>query len=111
MQARVTTLVDAHIARLAEDGRAVRTLDAYRCDAGELAMFVGGGQVGEALPARIDAALRSMRAAHGPAMPRRARTLLRGAHRLAVIANVLRLSPVRDVVSIGNNVHGTDDGR
>ena len=52
MQARVTTLVDAHIARLAEDGRAVRTLDAYRCDAGELAMFVGGGQVGEALPAQ-----------------------------------------------------------
>src|SRR6516225_5857605 len=33
----VVSLVDQHIARLAEDGRSVRTLDTYRYDAGKLA--------------------------------------------------------------------------
>ena len=96
----VWTLVDQHIQRLAEDGRSIRTLDTYRYDAGKLAKFVGGVRVGEASPARLDAALRSMRTAHGPTMARRARTLLRGALQLAVLNNVLGTNPVRDVQSI-----------
>jgi hypothetical protein len=39
----------------------VRTLDTYRYDAAKLAKFIAGVRVGEATPARIDAALRSMR--------------------------------------------------
>ncbi len=37
----VATLVDRHIDRLAEDGRAVKTLDTYRYDAQKLAKFIG----------------------------------------------------------------------
>jgi integrase len=94
------TLVDQHIGRLAEDGRSISTLDTYRYDATKLAKFVGGVRVGEATPARLDAALRSMRTAHGPTMARRGRTLLRGALQLAVLNNVLGTNPVRDVQSI-----------
>ncbi|MBV9638998.1 MAG: site-specific integrase [Mycobacteriaceae bacterium] len=93
-------LVDQHIDRLADDGRAVRTVDTYRYDATKLAKFIGGVRVGEATPARIDAALRSMRTAHGPTMARRARTLLRGALQLAVLNNVVGTNPVRDVSAI-----------
>lgn len=96
----VVVLIDEHIRRLAEDGRAVRTLDTYRYDAAKLAKFISGVRVGEASPARIDAALRSMRGAHGATMARRARSLLRGALQLAVMANVLGGNPVRDVQSI-----------
>jgi hypothetical protein len=42
----VSTLVDQHIQRLAEDGRSIRTLDTYRYDAGKLAKFIGGVRVG-----------------------------------------------------------------
>jgi hypothetical protein len=78
----------------------VRTLDTYRYDATKLAKFIAGVRVGEASPARIDAALRSMRTAHGPTMARRARTLLRGAAQLAVLNSVLGTNPVRDVQTI-----------
>jgi hypothetical protein len=74
----VATLIDQHIDRLAEDGRAVKTLDTYRYDAKKLAKFIGGVRVGEATPARLDGALRSMRSMHGTTMARRRRTLLRG---------------------------------
>ena len=96
----VVVLIDQHIARLAEDGRSVRTLDTYRYDATKFAKLIAGVHVGEASPARIDAALRSMRTTHGPTMARRARTLLRGALELAVLNNVLGTNPVRDVQSI-----------
>ena len=96
----VVVLIDQHVTRLAEDGRSVRTLDTCRYDATKLAKFIAGVRVGEAIPARIDAALRSMRNAHGPTMARRARTLLRGALQLAVLNNVLATNPVRDVQSI-----------
>jgi len=69
-------------------------------DAAKLAKFIAGVRVGEATPARIDAALRSMRNTHGPTMARRARTLLRGALQLAVLNNVVGTNPVRDVQSI-----------
>jgi integrase len=97
LQTPVTALVEQHLVRLAEDGRSPVTLATYRFAVGKLAKFIGGVRVGEASPALIDAALRSMRSAHGPTMARQAKTILRGALQLAVMANVLGSNPVRDV--------------
>jgi hypothetical protein len=96
----ISALVDEHLVRLAEDGRAARTLDTYRSAATKLQKFLGGVRVGEATPARIDAALRSMRAAHGATTARQSKTVLSGALQLAVMANVLGNKPVRDVETI-----------
>jgi hypothetical protein len=71
--------------------------------AGKLVKFVGGVRVGEATPALIDAALRSMRSAHGATMARQAKTILRGALQLAVMANVVGANPVRDVQPLRSN--------
>jgi integrase len=100
LDTRIMALVDVHIARLAEDGRAVRTLDTYRYTAGKLTKFLRSVRVGEATAPRMDAALRSMRSAHGPVMARQARTVLRGALQLAVMANTLGSNPIRDVEAI-----------
>ena len=87
----------AEIARLAEDDRSPVTLSTYRFAAAKLTKFIGGVRVGEASTARLDAALRSMRAAHGATMAKQSKTILRGALQLAVMANVLGANPVRDV--------------
>ena len=94
-------LIEQHLGRLAEDGRSPVTLSTNRFAAAKLAKFLGGVRVGEATPARIDAAIRSMRTAHGPTMARQSKTILRGALQLAVMANVLGANPVRDVQPIG----------
>ena len=57
-------------------------------------------RIAEANPARIDAVLRAMTNTHGPGMARHAKTILRGALQLAVMANVLAANPVRDVAVI-----------
>ena len=93
----VMTLVNQHIGRLEDDGRAIRTIDTYKYDATKLDKFMAGVRVGEATPARLDAAIRSMRTHHGATMARRSRTLLRGGLQLAVLNNVLATNPVRDV--------------
>ncbi len=72
----------------------------YRSADRKLTMFIGALRVGEAKPARLDAAIRSMRTAHGANMARHGRTLMRGALQLAVMANVLASNPVRDVSPI-----------
>jgi integrase len=82
-------LVSAHIDQLTEDGRAAKTLDTYRYLAVKLTKFVGDVRVGEASPARLNAALRSMRTAQGTVAARTSKTLLRGGLQLAVMANVL----------------------
>lgn len=96
----VMTLVDAHLARLAEDGRAPATQATYRIVAGKLRNKLGGVRVGEAKPVRIDAALRSMSNTHGPVMARQAKTILSGGPQLAVMANMLGANPVREVQPI-----------
>ncbi len=96
----VMTLVEAHLARLAEDGRAPATQATYRIVAGKLRITLGGVRVGEATPVRIDAALRSMSNTHGPVMARQAKTILSGGLQLAVMANVLGANPVREVQPI-----------
>ena len=94
------TLVQTHLIRLAEDGRAPATQATYRIVAGKLRIKLGGVRVGEATPARIDAALRSMSTTHGPVMARQAKTILSGGLQLAVMANVLGTNPVREVQPI-----------
>jgi len=96
----VMTLVEAHLARLAEDGRAPATQATYRIVAGKLRVKIGGVRVAEATPVRIDAALRSMSSTHGPVMARQAKTILSGGLQLAVMANVLGANPVREVQPI-----------
>ncbi|WP_286151124.1 MULTISPECIES: site-specific integrase [unclassified Mycobacterium] len=101
-------LVNAHIDRLEEDGRASRTVDTYRYASSKLAKFLGGVRVGEATPARCDAAIRSMKTAHGPTMARQSRTIMKGGLQLAVMATVLGANPVRDVspISAGESTKG-----
>ena len=93
----LVSLVDQHLSRLSEDGRSPVTLSTYRFAADKLAKFIGGVRVGEASTARLDAALRSMRAAHGPTMAKQSKTILRGGLQLAVMASALAANPVRDV--------------
>jgi integrase len=96
----VVALVDQHIDQLAEDGRAIRTVDTYRYAAKLLAKIIAGVRVGESTPARVDAAIRSMRRAHGDVLAVQSKTLLKGALHLAVMANVMGSNPVRDVSPI-----------
>jgi integrase len=100
LDTKVTALVDKHIDRLEEDGRSVRTIDTYRYAAKLLAKIIAGVRVGESTPARLDAAIRSMRRAHGDVMAVQSKTLLMGALHLAVMANVIGANPVRDVSPI-----------
>jgi integrase len=103
LETKVTSLVEQHLDRLAEDGRSPVTLSTYRFSANKLIKFIGGLRVGEASPARIDAALRSMRSAHGSTMARQSTSILRGALQLAVMASVLGSNPVRDVQPVRSN--------
>ena len=97
LDSRIIALVDQHIDRLEEDGRAVRTIDTYRYCAKLLGKIIAGVRVGEATPARLDAAIRSMRRAHGDVLAVQAKTILKGGLHLAVMANVLAANPSRDV--------------
>jgi integrase len=97
LDSRIIALVDQHIDRLEEDGRAVRTIDTYRYCAKLLGKIIAGVRVGEATPARLDAAIRSMRRAHGDVLAVQAKTILKGGLHLAVMANVLAANPIRDV--------------
>lgn len=94
---KVADLVEQHLARLAEDGRSPVTMSTYRFTNTKLKKFVGGLRVREATPARMDAALRSMRNAHGATMARQSKSILRGALQLAVMASVINANPARDV--------------
>jgi integrase len=97
---QVMALVHAHLDRLAEDERAPATLATYKVVAGKLKAKLGGVRVAEATTARLDAALRAMRAAHGAGMARHSKTILHGGLQLAVMANVIRSNPTRDVAPI-----------
>jgi hypothetical protein len=103
LETKVLSLVEQHLDRLAEDGRSPVTMSTYRFSANKLTKFIGGLRVGEASPARIDAALRSMRSAHGSTMARQSKSILRGALQLAVMASVLGSNPVRDVQPVRPN--------
>ncbi|ADT97889.1 site-specific integrase [Mycolicibacterium gilvum] len=97
----VMDLVDRYIEQRAAEGLlADRTLDTYRYDAKLMRKIVGALRVGDATPARLDAALRKAAAVHGPTLATQCKTLLRGGLQLAVMATVLGGNPVRDVGAI-----------
>lgn len=100
LDTKVVDLIDAHITRLEEDDRAAATIETYQSAAAKLAKLIGGLRVVEATPPRIDAALRSMRTAHGAGMARHSRVILRGGLQLAVMAGALAVNPARDVGAI-----------
>lgn len=92
----------AELDRKAADGDlAINTPRLYRSvydnhvDAG-----VGGLQLLEATPPRLDAFVVSMRARHGVAITKTARTVLNGIMRFAIRQGALKLNPMRDVGSI-----------
>jgi integrase len=96
---KITELITVHIERMQDDW-AERTTDTYRYTASKLAKLIGGLRVGETTPPRVDAALRSMRTAHGAGMSKQALTLMKGALHLAVMAGTIPTNPVRDVKAL-----------
>jgi hypothetical protein len=53
LDTKIMTLVDRHIERLEEDGRAIRTIDTYRYCSKLLGKIMSGVRVGEATPATL----------------------------------------------------------
>ncbi len=100
---KLTDLITAHIDRLEADGKAPTTIETYRANAQKISKLIGALRVSEATPPRIDAALRSMRTAHGVGQAKHAKGLLRGGLQLAVMAWVLPVNPARDVSPIKTN--------
>jgi integrase len=100
LDTKVSVLVEQHLALLAEAGKAPATMTTYRSAARKLAKFSEALRVGDATPGRINAVIRSMRAAHGANMARHGRTLLRGALQIAVLDDVLGSNPVAQVSRI-----------
>ena len=72
----------------------------YRSRGAQAAEVQRGITGGEATPGRLNAVIRSMRAAHGANMARHARTLLRGGLQIAVLDDVLAANPVAQVSRI-----------
>lgn len=97
LDSKLIDLVIRHIDRLEEDGRADRTIDTYRYCAKLLTKIIAGVRVREATPARIDAAIRSMRNAHGDVLAVQSKTIMKGGLQLAVMADVIAANPARDV--------------
>lgn len=93
-------LVEQHIDSLAEAGKSPATLTTYRSAVRKLAKFTEALRVGDATPGRLNAVIRSMRAAHGANMARHGRTILRGALQIAVLDDVLGSNPVAQVSRI-----------
>jgi integrase len=100
LDTRISVLVDQHLELLVEGGKAPATMTTYRSAARKLAKFSDALRVGEATPGRLNAVIRSVRAAHGANMARHARTLLRGALQIAVLDDVLGSNPVAQVSRI-----------
>jgi integrase len=100
LDTKVCVLVEQHLALLAEANKAPATMTTYRSAARKLAKFSEALRVGDATPGRINAVIRSIRAAHGANMARHGRTLLRGALQIAVLDDVLGSNPVAQVSRI-----------
>lgn len=100
LDTKVIDLVNRHIDQLDEEGRAIRTIDTYRYVSSQLERLIAGVRVQDSKPGKVDSWLRSMNRAHGDTMAKQAKTLLRGAFRLAVLAESIELNPVRDLQPI-----------
>jgi hypothetical protein len=100
LNTRVAVLVGQHLALLEADGKSPSTMTTYRSAERKLLKFSSALRVREATPGRLNAVIRSVRAAHGANMGRHARTLLRGGLQLAVLDDVLSANPVAQVSRI-----------
>lgn len=99
-ETKLIDLVDQHIERLKEDGKALRTIDTYEYCSLQLRKQIAGVRIRECTPGRIDAAMRSMRNAHGDTLAAQAKTIMKGGLQLAVLAEVLTTNPARDVAPL-----------
>jgi len=100
LDTKISALIDQHLATLEADGKSPATMTTYRSAARRLAKFSESLRVGDATPGRVNAVIRSLRAAHGANMARHGRTLLRGALQIAVLDDVLGANPVAQVSKI-----------
>lgn len=103
----VSALCVAYLQRLEDEGRSTATLDTYRFAMTKLNTWTAGLRVREAKPGRMDTVLRSMSKTHGATMARQAKTVLRGALGMAVLADALPTNPLRDVRPIKGKVGPT----
>ena len=92
----VSVLCAKHIQNLEAKGRATRTLDTYRDVVKVIEPRAGSVRVREATARRMDKAIQGICAGHGYATAKQARTVLRGALQLAVVADVLPVNPINN---------------
>nr|WP_231383827.1 site-specific integrase [Rhodococcus sp. 114MFTsu3.1] len=103
----VSALCVTYLQRLEDEGRSAATLDTYRFAMAKLNTWTAGLRVQEAKPGRMDTVLRSMSKTHGATMARQAKTVLRGALGMAVLADAVPTNPLRDVRPIKGKVGPT----
>ena len=96
----VASLCLTYLQRLEDEGRSEATLDTYRFAMTKLSTWTAGLRISEAKPGRMDTVLRAMSKVHGATMARQAKTVLRGALGMAVLAGALTTNPLRDVTAI-----------
>lgn len=96
----VAALCKTYLLRLADEGRSTATTDTYEFALAKLQTWTAGLRVAEATPGRMDTVLRAMSKTHGATMARQAKTVLRGALGMAVLAGALQTNPLRDVTAI-----------
>ncbi|WP_280314434.1 site-specific integrase [Nocardia wallacei] len=90
----VSVLCGKHIDNLVAKGRATRTLDSYRDVIKLIEPRAGSVRVREAKVGRMNSVIQGICSQHGYATAKQARTVLRGALQLAVIADVLTVNPI-----------------
>lgn len=96
----VSELVAQHLAILEENHKSPATMTTYRSAQRQMLRYTEAMRVGEATPGRLNAVIKSIRAANGVNMARHTRTILRGALQIAVLDDVLGANPVIQVSRI-----------
>lgn len=96
----VSELVTKHLAILDENHKSPATMTTYRSAERQMLKYTEAMRVGEATPGRLNAVIKSIRAANGVNMARHTRTILRGALQIAVLDDVLGANPVAQVSRI-----------
>ncbi|WP_328410345.1 site-specific integrase [Nocardia sp. NBC_00403] len=93
----VSVLCAQHIQNLVDKGRATRTIDTYRDVVKAIEPRAGSVRTREATAGRMNKAIQAISDRHGYSTAKQARTVLRGALQLAVIADVLPTNPIDSV--------------
>lgn len=104
-------LVARYVEELETSGKAIRTRDTYRRDAGLLLERLGALRVGEATAQRLGRVLDDLAAKHGATSAKRCKTVLTAIMGLAVREGALARNPVRDVEQIRVPSAGRESAR